>query len=110
MLSPPHRENLLDTNYNVAGFGVFRSGGRLYVVEDFGHSLPAYTPEQTREFDRGSYQSRAAGSAFAGPDAGYGRGFATGGLHDGAGRPAGHALDARAGTALFDGELYEHAS
>jgi len=47
MLSPPHRENLLDTNYNVAGFGVFRSGGRIYVVEDFGHSLPAYTPEQT---------------------------------------------------------------
>jgi uncharacterized protein YkwD len=47
MLSPPHRENLLDANYNVAGFGVFRSGGRLYVVEDFGHSLPAYTPEQT---------------------------------------------------------------
>jgi len=47
MLSPPHRENLLDSNYNVAGFGVIRSGGRLYVVEDFGHSLPAYTPEQT---------------------------------------------------------------
>lgn len=47
MLSPPHRENLLNANYNVAGFAVIRSGTRLYVVQDFGHSLPAYTPEQT---------------------------------------------------------------
>lgn len=47
MLSPPHRENLLDASYNVAGFAVIRSAGRLYVVQDFGHSLPAYTPEQT---------------------------------------------------------------
>jgi uncharacterized protein YkwD len=47
MLSPPHRENLLDSSYNVAGFGVIRSGDRLYVVQDFGHSLPASTPEQT---------------------------------------------------------------
>ena len=47
MLSPPHRENLLDGSYNVAGFGVIRREGRMYVVEDFGHSLPAYTPQQT---------------------------------------------------------------
>ncbi|HST08920.1 MAG TPA: CAP domain-containing protein [Terriglobales bacterium] len=47
MLSPPHRENLLDVNYNVAGFAVIHSGDHLYVVQDFGHSLPAYTPEQT---------------------------------------------------------------
>lgn len=49
MLSPPHRENLLDPSYNVAGFGVIRSGERLYVVQDFGHSLPAYTADQTEE-------------------------------------------------------------
>jgi uncharacterized protein YkwD len=47
MLSPPHRENLLDASYNVAGFAVIHSGDQLYVVQDFGHSLPAYTPEQT---------------------------------------------------------------
>jgi uncharacterized protein YkwD len=47
MLSPPHRENLLDRSYNLAGFGVVRSGGRLYVVQDFGHSLPAYSADQT---------------------------------------------------------------
>jgi uncharacterized protein YkwD len=47
MLSPPHRENLLDASYNVAGFGVIRSGARLFVVQDFGHSVPAYSTEQT---------------------------------------------------------------
>jgi len=46
MLSPPHRENLLDASYNVAGFGVIRSGTRLFVVQDFGHSVPAYSTEQ----------------------------------------------------------------
>lgn len=49
MLSPPHRENLLDTTYNVAGFGVIRSGEHLYVVQDFGHSVPAYSTEQTED-------------------------------------------------------------
>jgi uncharacterized protein YkwD len=47
MHSPPHRENLLDASYNVAGFAAIRSGAHLYVVQDFGHSLPAYTPEQS---------------------------------------------------------------
>jgi len=49
MLSPPHRENLLDPSFNVAGFGVIRFGERLYVVQDFGHSLPSYTADQTEE-------------------------------------------------------------
>jgi uncharacterized protein YkwD len=49
MLSPPHRENLLDASFNVAGFGVIRLGERLYVVQDFGHSLPPYTADQTEE-------------------------------------------------------------
>ena len=49
MHSPPHRENLLDAGYNVAGFGVIRSGGQLYIVEDFGHSLPAYSTAQTED-------------------------------------------------------------
>lgn len=49
MLSPPHRENLLDSGYNVAGFGVIRSGGHLYVVEDFGHSVPGFSTEQTED-------------------------------------------------------------
>jgi uncharacterized protein YkwD len=37
MHSPHHRENLLNPDYNVAGFAVVRSGNTIYVTEDFGH-------------------------------------------------------------------------
>jgi uncharacterized protein YkwD len=43
MHSPPHRENLLNPGYNVAGFGVVHSGSLIYVAQDFGHSLPTYS-------------------------------------------------------------------
>jgi uncharacterized protein YkwD len=43
MLSPPHRANLLNANYNVIGLGVVRDGDRLYIVQDFGHALPTYS-------------------------------------------------------------------
>lgn len=49
MSSPPHRDNLLNTGYNVAGFGVFRSGNRLYVAQDFGSSMPAYSVQQAQK-------------------------------------------------------------
>ena len=49
MLSPPHRENLLDRGFNVAGFAAIWSRGRLYVVQDFGHEVVAHTAAQTRE-------------------------------------------------------------
>jgi len=44
MQSPPHRRNLLDPTYNSAGFAAFWSNGRLYVVQDFAHRLPAISP------------------------------------------------------------------
>lgn len=40
MQSAPHRRNLLDPNFNSAGFAVFWSSHRLYVVQDFAHLLP----------------------------------------------------------------------
>jgi uncharacterized protein YkwD len=49
MHSPAHRANLLNTSYNVAGFAVVRNAGRLYVVQDFAHSLPAYSSEQAEK-------------------------------------------------------------
>lgn len=49
MHSPPHRENLLDASYNIAGFGVIREGDRLYVVQDFGHSVPAVSSAQAED-------------------------------------------------------------
>jgi uncharacterized protein YkwD len=54
MHSPPHRENLLNSAYNVAGFGVVRVGSSLYVAQDFGHSLPAYSPRQAGGLVSGS--------------------------------------------------------
>jgi uncharacterized protein YkwD len=54
MHSPTHRENLLNPAYNVAGFGVVRAGFSLYVAQDFGHSLPAYSPRQAGGLVSGS--------------------------------------------------------
>lgn len=48
MLSPPHRANLLNPAYNVVGMGVVRDGERLYIVEDFGHALPNYSPVEVK--------------------------------------------------------------
>jgi uncharacterized protein YkwD len=49
MHSPPHRRNLLDPGFNVAGFAAIRSHGHLYVVQDFGHEVSTHTVAQTRE-------------------------------------------------------------
>jgi len=49
MQSPPHRENLLDASYNVIGIGVVHNGARLFVVQDFGHSLPEVSSGETEE-------------------------------------------------------------
>jgi uncharacterized protein YkwD len=54
MHSPTHRENLLNPAYNVAGFGVVRAGLSLYIAQDFGHSLPAYSPRQAGGLVSGS--------------------------------------------------------
>jgi uncharacterized protein YkwD len=49
MLSAPHRANLLNPAYNVVGLGVVRSGGRLYIVQDFGHALAKYSPAEVTD-------------------------------------------------------------
>ena len=47
MYSPPHRENLLDRGFNVAGVAAIWSKGRLYVVQDFAHEVPSYSAQQS---------------------------------------------------------------
>jgi uncharacterized protein YkwD len=49
MLSPHHRENLLNPAYNVVGLGVVRSGDRLYIVQDFAHALPNYSLPEVKD-------------------------------------------------------------
>jgi uncharacterized protein YkwD len=46
MHSPHHRENLLRADYNIVGFGIARIGDEIYVVEDFGESVPTESPAQ----------------------------------------------------------------
>jgi len=49
MASPPHRENLLDPSFNVAGFGVVRSGHLLYVTQDFGRGVKTYSADKSEQ-------------------------------------------------------------
>jgi uncharacterized protein YkwD len=49
MRSAPHRKNLLDRSFNLAGVAAIWSGGRLYVVQDFAHEVPSYSAEQSRK-------------------------------------------------------------
>jgi len=42
MQSPHHRENLLNPDYNVAGFAAVRDGNRVYVTEDFAQTRPRH--------------------------------------------------------------------
>lgn len=66
MHSPPHRANLLNAGYNVAGFSVVRRGSLLYVTQDFGHSLPSRSDAEAevlvgRSVDRLRAQSHLSG-------------------------------------------------
>ena len=66
MHSPPHRANLLNAGYNVAGFSVVRRGSLLYVTQDFGHSLPSHSDAEaevlvTRSVDRMRAQTHLPG-------------------------------------------------
>ena len=49
MESPPHRANLLNGTYNVVGLAAVRSGDSLYIVQDFGHALPSYSPAEFKD-------------------------------------------------------------
>jgi uncharacterized protein YkwD len=49
MASPPHRDNLLSPNFNVAGIGVVRKGARLFVAQDFGDGIAAVSVQKAQE-------------------------------------------------------------
>ena len=48
MLSPPHRANLLNPAYNVVGIAVAWEGPKVYIVQDFAQTLPAYSNEDLK--------------------------------------------------------------
>lgn len=49
MQSPPHRQNLLDPDFNVAGIAAFWSDGKLYVVQDFARVLSEVVPASKKQ-------------------------------------------------------------
>jgi uncharacterized protein YkwD len=54
MNSPPHRQNILDSHFNVAGIAAIWSQGRLYIVQDFAHAMPSYSVNQTDKLVSGA--------------------------------------------------------
>jgi uncharacterized protein YkwD len=62
MSSPPHRDNLLNKNFNVAGIGVVRRGTEIYVAQDFGASLATYSVQQAEELIAASVEQLRAQS------------------------------------------------
>lgn len=46
MHSPPHRHNLLNSGFDVAGIAAFWSKGQLYVVQDFAHEIRSYSAHE----------------------------------------------------------------
>jgi hypothetical protein len=49
LLSPGHRENILEAKANAVGIGVVRAGDELYVAENFARVIPDYTPQQVED-------------------------------------------------------------
>jgi uncharacterized protein YkwD len=62
MSSPPHRDNLLNKDFNVAGIGVARKGAQIYVAQDFGASLATYSVKQAGELVAASVEQLRAQS------------------------------------------------
>jgi uncharacterized protein YkwD len=48
MASPPHRDNLLSRDFNVAGIGVVRKGPKLFVAQDFGSSIATVSVQKAQ--------------------------------------------------------------
>jgi uncharacterized protein YkwD len=49
MLSPPHRQNILEAKYNAAGIAVAASGGHIWVVQDFARVYPELSVTEVEE-------------------------------------------------------------
>ena len=65
--SPAHRANILDGNYNTVGVGVVRSGGNLYITEDFARRLPQYSEVEAEAVVQEALNRQAASAGLASP-------------------------------------------
>jgi uncharacterized protein YkwD len=60
MASPPHRDNLLSPNFNVAGIGVVRKGARLFVAQDFANNIATVPVQKAQELVQQSIEQLRA--------------------------------------------------
>lgn len=67
MHSPPHRANVLDPNFNAVGVAIMRSGGEVYVTEDFGHRIEEYSEPEADAILQKAVERYAAGHGMATP-------------------------------------------
>jgi uncharacterized protein YkwD len=58
MHSPPHRENMLNPEYNVVGIGVAKNDDGVYfATQDFAHALPQRTVDQAEDLAAQSFDA-----------------------------------------------------
>jgi hypothetical protein len=48
MLSPGHRANMLNPEYNRVGIGIVQRNGRFYIAEDFARAIQTYSVDEFR--------------------------------------------------------------
>jgi uncharacterized protein YkwD len=61
--SPPHRENLLNSKFNLAGIAAVWNRGHLYVVEDFVRQIQSYSPRETGKLVGGAIDNARRGAS-----------------------------------------------
>lgn len=67
MKSPPHRANILDPDYNAIGVGVMRSGGNVWVTEDFARRLPELSESQAESAVQNAIEHKLRVRGFGSP-------------------------------------------
>ena len=67
MHSAPHRANILDPDYNAIGVGVIRTGGQVWVTEDFARRLPQLSEPQAEGAAQNAINHNEGARGFAVP-------------------------------------------
>jgi len=68
MHSPLHRDNIMNPVYNVVGVCAVRSGGQLWVTQDFAHVALQYTESQADAAIQGAINQYAQSQGMAPPE------------------------------------------
>ncbi len=67
MHSPPHRANILDSDYNAIGVGIIRVGDNVWVTEDFARRLPQLSESQAENIVQSAIDHSERARGFGAP-------------------------------------------